>query len=260
MKSIKRTTYALWSGGLDSTAMIDRLLQENSEETVIAGYIKIVNNCDKTTMEMDRTRKIASIFSGKYGHRFTYKDCVVETDILSPHASRLLFNQIPVWIFGMLMSLPREVDRIAIGYIMNDDAVSFLDDIKRVWASYKPFVSGKMPPLIFPMAKTKKEEAYDGLSDDIRQLIWTCETPRLKGTYVDLTGADKFEPCGRCASCQRAIGGQIRDVPKEYGSISDSPAKNVSVSECHPCAAIEVEMPSWKGVETICCTSTQVGV
>jgi PP-loop superfamily ATP-utilizing enzyme len=46
-----KTTYVLWSGGLDSTYLIQYLLEKNPKQVVRAGYIELVNNVYKTKME-----------------------------------------------------------------------------------------------------------------------------------------------------------------------------------------------------------------
>ena len=52
--------FCLWSGGLDSTFMIDKLLKEGN--TVVVGYIEILNN----PRQMERERNARKIMTKKF--------------------------------------------------------------------------------------------------------------------------------------------------------------------------------------------------
>ena len=199
-----KTVYVLWSGGLDSTYLIYKLLKDDPTVKVVAGYIEIKNNQDKSIMEKDRCQKLAEIFFKEYKYRFDYRGVVTTVDILSVHAQKLKFNQVPIWIFGAIMSIPRDIDEVAISYVMNDDAISYLADIKNVWDTYAEFVYGKMPTLTFPLMKTKKEEIIDELPSEIKELVWWCETPKMKIVVDSEKLPTSFEPCGHCNSCDHS--------------------------------------------------------
>lgn len=105
--------------------------------------------------------------------------------------SRLLFMQMPIWIIAALYVNP-SIQKILIGYCMNDDAISYLDEIKKIYHSYKHLMSDKkMPKLGFPLSKTKKREMFITMPEEISQLTVFCENPTGK---ID---------CGRCDSCER---------------------------------------------------------
>lgn len=113
------------------------------------------------------------------------------------------FHQMPVWIYGChWVATMGEFDAIAIGYVMNDDAVSFIEDFRRAYESLRfNFQDDNMftglprttyPMLEFPLCKTKKQVIYAHMEKaGLLGLCWTCEMP------IDSS------PCGRCSACIR---------------------------------------------------------
>ena len=50
----------------------------------------------------------------------------------------LSFKQIPAWILGIIYCGElSNVDEVHIGYVMNDDAISYLSEIKKVYNSFQ---------------------------------------------------------------------------------------------------------------------------
>ena len=184
-----------WSGGLDSTYLIEKTLKDNPTINVETGYIKIVNNDTKVECELKAIKKMESIFHDKYGHRFNHLGTLLSVDVNRTPAEVCL-KQVPIWLFGLFMSSPRQVDSIQLSYVMNDDAVSYLNDIKQVWRSMKHIGYGEHPPIKFPLIKHNKAQIFSELSDEIRRHVWWCETPYKK----DADG--NFLPCGECVPCQ----------------------------------------------------------
>jgi len=80
--------------------------------------------------------------------------------------------------------------------LWNDDAVSYLEDMKIFWNSYKPFYDNeKFPALTFPLMKLKKEYYYNLLPERyLNHVVW-CEEPKYE--------KEKYIPCGECHPCRR---------------------------------------------------------
>lgn len=158
-----------WSGGLDSTALIYRLLIDGHQ--VSAVYTEIKNNKSKTQRELKAIKSLCKILN-QYNFIYLGKNSI---DLHVVNTTGLFLHQIPAWIHSLVYASPKECDGgVCIGYVMNDDAISFLDEIKSVWDSYR-VIKSHLPELIFPLSKVKKEELYQGLPEKIKKLITWCE-------------------------------------------------------------------------------------
>lgn len=103
-----------------------------------------------------------------------------------------------------------------IGYVNNDDAISYLDDIKHIYESYQS-ISDKLMPLTFPITKMKKIQMVDELPQRYLDLIISCENPRIIGKETD--NLIEYEPCCECVPCDTVVNTNyygLRDFPKNY--------------------------------------------
>lgn len=179
----------LFSGGLDSTYLIyDNLVKGNHVYPI---YVSVVNNAAKA----EREKKAAELIWDKLEEKFKGTKGSLDEIQFATHveiqglATGLRFTQPPMWILGVLFTDLSGVDEIQIGYVMNDDAISFLDEISQIYNSYKPLMYN-CPRLTFPLKQYNKSALWNGLPDDIRQLTIFCESP---------TNGD----CGGCTPCRR---------------------------------------------------------
>jgi 7-cyano-7-deazaguanine synthase in queuosine biosynthesis len=76
--------------------------------------------------------------------------------------------------------------------VINDDAVSYIDDIRKVWEALQGICGATLPKLAFPLLKTSKQEIADDLGE-LAILTFSCERPLEVG-----------KPCGACGSCRRS--------------------------------------------------------
>lgn len=189
MKKDKRV-FVLWSGGLDSTALINYYLGQGYK--VEAGYVKLLNNETKSVMELQAIEKLL-VFLKPYS--FKYLGVINET---LTNSGSCTFNQLPHWIMS-LVYMNNELnnyDEMSIGYIMNDDIISYLSDIQKLWKSYSPFCTGHAK-LKFPLIRWNKASIKSSLNDDVfKETVW-CENPLING--------DKYVPCRHCNSCTRRL-------------------------------------------------------
>lgn len=188
-----------FSSGLDSTTLVLKAIQnKKSFETC---YIEITNNSDKVKIEKQQRKKIKELFVKHFGHYISDRE-EIQIGILRNEVVEL--PQVPVWICGLLYSVRSSISEIQIGYCMNDDAISFIPDIKKIWNSYNSISDNKLPKLTFPLIKYKKQQSHRNLPDEIFQETFFCEMPfnvKLKESSFD---EYSWEDCGRCASCERA--------------------------------------------------------
>lgn len=170
----------LWSGGLDSTYLIYKLLKEGHH--VDAHYIKIANNKEKSKRELASIQKLNKLFKN---YDFSYKGIPQEVTV-NNHGSQLFFYQSPVWILAAsFLDGP-----VSIGYTCGDEAISYLDDYRKIARAYNAIRSD---PLIleFPLSKIPKRVIWDILPKEYRDLVTWCESP------------ENVQNCGECKPCLR---------------------------------------------------------
>jgi len=181
-----------WSGGLDSTYLIQKTLDENPTNCVWTQYIKIKNNESKAKHELKAIKSMSSFFKNKYNDRFHHLGVSYEVDVRQP-AMRVGLEQMPIWLSAMVSVTPKEVNKILVGYVMNDCAISYLREICGVIRAYNKICHFPLPIPEFPLSKFSKQDICNFLYDELKhQVVW-CESPREDG-----------RPCFRCESCKRS--------------------------------------------------------
>lgn len=193
----KKKILTLFSGGLDSTYLIYKSLKDG--HYVVPIYIELTNNKNKTIVEKDRINKLYNLFIKDFNYNIDSIRTPLQLNINS-WRNELMFSQMPLWVFGILYSGElSNIDEIHIGYVMNDDAISYLDDLKKIYKSFQIISHTKLPKLIFPLIKTPKEQILNELPYNYQKLTISCEDPKLA------LGSDgvEFFNCGYCAACKR---------------------------------------------------------
>jgi len=206
----------LFSGGLDSTYLVWKNLMDGN--IVLPIYVEIENNFVKTILEKNRIKLLHKEFSKEFNSSITYDEKIKNIHYgirVSVHADEnsLYFKQMPIWIFAGVFIQGMEIDELQIGYVSNDDAISYIDDIRNIYNSYQS-ISEPMKPLVFPLTKTKKWQMVQELPKQYMELIFSCEDARIvKGKsnfdgyykpeyYKDLI---EYEPCCNCVPCRTII-------------------------------------------------------
>lgn len=188
-----KTIKILFSGGLDSTYLVWKALNEGHRVQPI--YIELVNNHTKVEAEKKTISELMKLFR----EDFQYQIESVQYDVkFETRSSGLLsFTQPPIWITSSLF-YSSDADEMWIGYVLNDDAISFLPDIKKLYYAFRPFVNkNHMPKLVFPIIKLSKSEIHDKLPKKYSALTHSCENPDKRG--------DEYSECGHCIPCARKI-------------------------------------------------------
>lgn len=180
----------LWSGGLDSTYLVWKLLNEG--HSVMVARCVIGGNEYQRQREEKARNELFPLF--KNFSNFEYVDNTVAVDIASvcgPKNDNNILPQIPALLVTALYSVGRSIDRVALGYVMNDDAISFLDDIKGVFNSFKNLMWNQNIEIEFPLAKISKVTILYNLPKEYLERVSYCENN------------DSIKVCGKCPSCKR---------------------------------------------------------
>jgi 7-cyano-7-deazaguanine synthase in queuosine biosynthesis len=190
--SNKKTVLVLFSGGIDSTYLVHDNLSKGN--TVIPAYIEIKNNFSKIRLEKIVTKRLVNKFRElEYpGELRNLVKHSIGVDISNEIGFG--FAQLPAWIFGLMYSINDYIDEVQIGYVMGDEIISYLDDIKKLYNSFAPLHTGKLPKLTFPLIKKHKENMFNEFPEEILELIMYCECPEYENR--------KYYKCGECKPCR----------------------------------------------------------
>lgn len=198
----------LFSGGLDSTYLVWKNLKDGNE--VIPIYVEIQNNEVKTKLEKNRVKLLCKEFAKEFDANKSMFEKKQLHDVefaisVGVHANEgsLYFKQMPIWIFSIVfLQGISEIDEIQIGYVSNDDAISYLDDIQNIYKSYQA-ICEPMKPLVFPLTKNKKYLMAHELPPQYLKLIFSCENAKIIGS--EDAEIIKYEACCECVPCKRII-------------------------------------------------------
>ena len=207
----------LFSSGLDSTYLVWKNLKDGNE--VVPIYIEISNNVTKTILEKNRIGLLLEKFREEFEIKI-YDIEYVLTAGLTADENSLHFKQVPVWVMGMMFCQSMGLDEIQIGYVENDDAISYLKDIKKIYKSYKS-IQDNLVPLKFPLMKMKKYMMAQELPEQYLKLIFSCEYAKIIGLESD--DFIEYEACCKCAPCRTII----NDNYYGLGEYPDSYTRNL---------------------------------
>jgi 7-cyano-7-deazaguanine synthase in queuosine biosynthesis len=198
---MKKNIAILWSGGLDSTYLLYNALKEGN--TVTAFYINIMNNKNKTKMEKNAINnlKIELEKLNLKNFRVVFPFSINVENV----NESLEFQQVPIWIFALTQILngglshkSYNFDEIQIGYVSNDDALSIIDEISKVYNSLVKLFSNssiKKAKLTFPLKRIKKDRIIQELPESLLYEVVWCESPTIYPSGL-------FRTCENCSPCK----------------------------------------------------------
>jgi 7-cyano-7-deazaguanine synthase in queuosine biosynthesis len=195
----QKTILVPFSGGLDSTYLVWKLLKEGHK--VYTVYFKLLNNDSKIKMEQFSRDLLIKKFDKEFPS-LHHDTCVDFECRIHNHKVGYTMAQVPIWILGSFFSCSNTIDEISIAYVMNDDAISYLSEIRKLYNSYKFLAHHKLPVLNFPLSKIKKQEILHNLPQEYKDLTVSCEAPYfLKWKNKKVV---EYSFCGSCVPCERA--------------------------------------------------------
>jgi 7-cyano-7-deazaguanine synthase in queuosine biosynthesis len=186
----------LWSGGADSTCLVETCLADESYDVVMAGYVHLADQPAKADSEIEAIARMVPILRARDG-RFIWLGTLMSVDFDKTNRN-LAYKQVPIWLLALVEGIRNEVDEVALGYIKNthpevEDVTAHIETIERIYAAYQPLMHGPMPRLVFPLLHLTKAEVLARLSPELRAHTVYCEAPLRDG--------EAYRPCGRCRIC-----------------------------------------------------------
>lgn len=199
----------LWSGGLDSTAILLYFLKENIPFETL--YISLENNEKKVKEELLARRKILKALQDYYGVKITDRTI----NVPSVKFKKNLAVQPILWLFGMVQCTHENIKNICLGYVRKDDFWYIKHSFERAYYHLNCLdIDGRnFPSLYYPFEWYDREDLVDKYYlDDIGScifpMIWVCENPDEKNI-----------PCKKCSPCVRFKGVHkyFKKKVKKYG-------------------------------------------
>jgi len=199
------TTLVMFSGGLDSTAMLVKLLAESADDLRVH-HIRMVNREGRDRAEQRAVEAIVAYCRARY-RAFRCSESALDFSALE--AIPIDYLSIAFVACQVAIDTPG-CDRIAIGALATDtDIANRSARQKRVfdemYACYRARKLGE--PRVewtFPVYDTPKAELAAGLPQELLDLTWSCRRP-LEG----------FRPCLTCKACLARQGLRRETAPAQ---------------------------------------------
>jgi 7-cyano-7-deazaguanine synthase in queuosine biosynthesis len=180
------------SGGIDSTAMLVKLLTASADELRVH-HIRMVNREGRDRAE---SRAVEAIVAYCRAHYRPFRYCESGLNFSALEAIPIDYLSIAFVACQVAIDTPG-CNRIAVGALAADtDIVNRTGRQKRVFqAMYECYRARKLgePNVewLFPVYDTPKAELIAALPQALRDLTWSCRRP-----------LDAFRPCGACKACR----------------------------------------------------------
>lgn len=244
MSSKSKTIAISFSGGMDSVALALHNLEKGNNVELLR--FEILNNWQKAILERKACEDLVEAFRSKYPSRRIELTTCGTIELLN---SGLNLPQAAIWAFLLASTRNLEnVDEVQVAYILNDCAVSYMSEIKKLYTSVQSFRSKKLPPLKFPFIKLHKTDINNMIPYDLRNLTVTCEQPIIENVeekyYLEHRNSYGFrntlrelqaKECGYCETCTKK-----KNMFGESTLFNNMPAVEKSM-ELVPAPPVEIE-------------------
>ena len=188
------TTLAMFSGGLDSTAMLVKLLEETPDELRVH-HVRMANRESRADAEQAAVEGIVAWCRERY-RPFRYSESAL--DFTALEAIPIDYLCIAFVACQVAIDTPR-CNRVAVAALARDtDIENRSARQRRVFeALYDCYRARKLgePQVewIYPVYHNTKQALAARLPRELVQLTWSCRRP--------LRTAAGFRPCGTCKAC-----------------------------------------------------------
>jgi len=179
----------MFSGGLDSTGALWKLLQDESNK-IHLHHLRLVNKENRTKAEdiavqniIEYINQIRSVnYSQSYHEYPSYNNAFIwDSD---------LYN----FIAGTICMSLKNIKSVAIGRTKSDTGIE-----ERANRGTKIFkLLAPNVEKIYPVGEMTKIEIHNMLPKELRDMTWSCRTP----IYMD---ENMIKECGKCKACRELI-------------------------------------------------------
>jgi 7-cyano-7-deazaguanine synthase in queuosine biosynthesis len=193
------TTLAMFSGGLDSTAMLVQLLTQSQDELRVH-HIRMANREQRAEAEQAAVERIVAWCGDRY-RPFRYSESALDFRELA--AIPIDYLCVAFVACQVAIDTPG-CNRIAVAALARDtDIENRSARQRRVFdALYECYRARKLgePEVqwIYPVYHATKRELAAALPPELVELTWSCRRP--------VRAAEGFRPCGACKACLARAG------------------------------------------------------
>jgi len=188
------TTLVMFSGGLDSTAMLVKLLEETKDELRVH-HIRMANKEGRDDAEQRAVGAIVAWCRERY-RPFRYSESGL--DFTALEAIPIDYLSIAFVACQVAIDTPR-CNRIAVGALARDTDIENRSARQRrvfeeLYACYRARKLGE-PEVewLYPVYRETKQALAARLPRELVELTWSCRRP--------LRDAEGWRPCGACKAC-----------------------------------------------------------
>lgn len=206
MQNISMTILVMFSGGLDSTGALYRLLTETDSQLHVH-HIDIQNIENRWIPERYATAKIIDLCQKFRNFKFSTSTY----EFLQFKNFFTWDNDIVRFVAAQIARDDPNINKVALGKCADDENPAFrlrALQSQTIWNAC--FLgSDKSPPeIIRPVETMTKKQIWDMLPDNFKDYIWSCRTPRISNKT--------YSYCLTCNTCQTMLNyGILNTTPTE---------------------------------------------
>lgn len=209
----KRVSLVLFSGGVESTYVLAKLLRETEDE-VIAHHVHLINLEGRHLVEAERCEQIVA-YMNEHFRPFQYTESTVDRRKFQVFGLDVITAAFEAAIVSESFRLDRfyGIDRWTTGACLEDFEEGGVEQeegrLTSMFAAFeansaKPPQGAEAPdgstgptkvPRYFQLPYVSKRDEIDYLGPEIARLSWSCRTPKKSAT-------GSWRACGTCKSCR----------------------------------------------------------
>jgi len=213
-------TLLMFSGGLDSTALLANILTATKHKLHVH-YIEIHNVENRAEAEKNSVYEIIEYCKKNY-RNFTFSTSKHEFHI---GIGGGLDMSLALFTAGRVYNANQGgLDIVWTGHI-DPSTWEIVEGAAILHASFINKL--RVPEWLRPLSKMTKKDIYESIPEDLAKLSWSCRTPLYQNGY--------YSPCGECYTCKSIslAGGVIDDqgggIQKRTSKIGNLPMRNQGI-------------------------------
>lgn len=179
---MKPKILVMFSGGLDSTGVLYRLMK--SKEELLVHHLYLSNKENRAEAESFAVKNVVDYM--KKIREFSYTESYHEYP--SYNGNFMWDSDLYNFVAGTICASAKTIAEVAIGRTKSDTALDRSERGTKILNILSPNVKK-----IFPVGEMTKKEIYEMLPKELRELTWSCRTPIYKENNIEM--------CKRCKTC-----------------------------------------------------------
>jgi len=185
----------LFRGGLDSLCMTYLMLKDAVDNDIHIHHINITNVEGRAPAEASAVQQAIEYFKQNGYPKFTY----TESTVAAPNFGRsFMYDSDAVnFMAGYVCSMNPDIKEVAIGLNKSDTNGPNTTRIQKANQLLALFTTATK---IYPVKEYTKQEMYDLLPTELRDMFWSCRNPR----YTE-GGATACRHCYTCMQIQKLL-------------------------------------------------------